>query len=435
MRQLIPSLVLITSITLAGCGGGQPQGGGHQMPPPMVGVASPIMRELAPEKEMTGAIEAVETVQVSPQVSGVVVKVHVADGAEVKAGDPIIDIDDKPFVAAVARAKAEVARAESQLALAKLQFTRSKQLVDGQVISRQQYDDNQAAVQTGEAALAAAKAALITSELDVGYAHITAPIAGRISRVLSTVGNQVQGGGPVQPTTITTLVSIDPIYVAFDVDEGTWQKVGQRLRGGTTGGAAVPVSVGLMGEQGHPHVGQVVFVDNRIDGTNGAIRIRARLPNPDHTLTPGAFARVRLETGAAKPVVLINERAVLSQLNTRYVLGVKETGETVFRPIRQGAAIGNLRIVEEGLSVGDRIVVVGMAKVFYPGMPVNPVPASMETLEMATPAGAPAGAPAPHGAEAKPDAKAKPDAAAKPDLPAAAKADAPATATKEGAKP
>lgn len=424
MRLLVPSLALIASLTLGACGGGQSHGdGGHQMPPPQVGVAAPIARELAPVKELTGTIEAVETVQISPQVSGPVVKVHVADGAEVKAGDPILDVDNRPFVAAVARAKAELARAEAQLALAKLQFERSKRLVDGQVISRQQFDDNSAAVQTGEAAVASAKAALITAELDVGYARITAPIAGRIGRIHATVGNQVQGGGPVQPTNVTTLVSIDPIYVSFDVDEGTWQQVSARLRAGTTGGDAVPVSVGLMGEQGHPHQGQVVFVDNRIDGTSGAIRVRAKLPNPTRSLTPGAFARVRLETGAVKPVVLIHERAILSQLNTRYVLGVKDTGETVFRPVRLGAAVGDLRIVEDGLSPQDKIVVVGLAKIFYPGMPVSPVSASMETLEMATP---PANAPAPAGDGVK--SAAQPDAAAKPTTAAA-------PANTEGTKP
>jgi RND family efflux transporter MFP subunit len=420
MRLLVLYLVIAVSLSIAGCGSDQQHGdGGHQMPPPQVGVAAPIARDLAPTKELTGAIEAVETVQVNPQVSGMVVKVHVADGAEVKAGDPILDIDDRPFVAAVARAKAELARAEAQLALAKLQFERSKRLVDGQVISRQQYDDNQAAVQIGEAAVAAAKAALITAELDVGYARITAPIAGRIGKVAATVGNQVQGGGPVQPTAITTLVSIDPIYVAFDVDEGTWQQVGPRLRAAAGGGPAVPVSVGLMGEQGHPHQGTVVFVDNRIEDTSGAIRVRAKLPNPDRSLTPGAFARVRLETGAVKPVVLVHERAILSQLNTRYVLGVKETGETVFRPVRLGAAVGDLRIIEDGLSPQDRLVVVGLAKVFFPGMPVTPVPASMETLEMAMP---PGGAPqAPAGSSA-------PTAALKAD-------DTAAPATTEGAKP
>lgn len=395
MRLLAPSLALVVALSLAACGGGQPLGahgaGGHQMPPPEVGVAAPISRELAPVKELTGTIEAVETVYLSPQVSGPVVKVHVADGVEVKAGDAILDIDNRPFVAAVARAKAELARTEAQLSLAKLQFERSKRLVDGQVISRQQFDDTQSAVQTNDAAVASAKAALITAELDIGYARITAPIAGRLGRITATVGNQVQGGGPVQPTNITTLVSIDPIYVSFDVDEGTWQKVSARLRAGATGGATVPVTVGLMGEQGHPHQGQVVFVDNHIDGTSGAIRVRAKLPNPDRSLTPGAFARVRLETGVAKAVVLVHQRAILSQLNTRYVLGVKDTGETVFRPVRLGAAVGDLRIVEEGLTPQDQIVVVGLAKVFYPGMKVKPVSASMETLEPATP---PAEAPA-----------------------------------------
>ena len=421
MRPLIPSLVFMVSVTLTSCGGDQAHGGGgHQMPPPQVGVATPISRELAPVKDLTGSIEAVEMVNISPQVSGPVVKVHVADGAEVKAGDQILDIEDKPFVAAVARAKAEVARAESQLTLAKLQFERSKRLVDGQVISRQQYDDNQAAVQTGEAVVAAAKAALITAELDLGYARITAPIAGRIGRISATVGNQVQGGGPVQPTHVTTLVSLDPIYVAFDIDEGTWQQVSSRLRASATGGTEVQVAVGLMGETGHPHRGHVVFVDNRIDNTSGAIRVRAKLANPDRSLTPGAFARVRLETGPAKPVVLVHERAVQSQLNTRYVLGVKESGETVFRPVRLGASVGDLRIVEDGLTPQDRIVVVGLAKVFFPGMQVSPQEASMETLEVKAPP-----------ADAAPQA----DAGAAVAPAAATTATAEATTTKEGTKP
>ena len=399
MRYLIPAFTVVCALTLSGCWDKKPPGaGGHQMPPPQVGVATPISRALAPVKELTGSIEAVDTVILNPRVNGVVVKVHVADGAEVKAGDAILDIDDLPLKATLARMQAQVASAEARQALAKLQFERGKRLVQDQVISRQLFDDQEAALRSADADVAAAKAGLLTAELDFSYAKVVAPISGRISKIQTTVGNLVQGGGPVPPTHLTTLVSIDPVYVTFDVDEGTWQHVGGRLRAATAGGDAVAVSVALMGEKGFPHVGQVVFVDNRIDNGSGAIRVRARIPNADRRLTPGAFARVQMETGPSRPVLLVHERAVQAQLNTRYVFGVDKDGVTSFRPVQLGAAVGDLRVVEHGLSAEDQVVVVGLAKIFYPGMPVNPALASMETLEFATPPaddkGAPDGAPA-----------------------------------------
>lgn len=415
----LAALILVPALAiLAGCGaGGAPGGHGHgggegggMPPPPQVGVAAPLARELPVMRELTGRVEATETVTLNPQVSGLVVKVHVADGAEVKAGDPILDIDEAPLKATLARVGAQLARAESQLAQAKLQFERGKRLVDGQVISRQQYDDQEAAVRTAEAEVAAAKAALTSAQLDLGYAKVKAPIAGRLGRILTTQGNLVQGGGPVPATMITTLVSIDPVYVSFDLDEGAWRQAGARLRASANGGAPVPVRVGLVGDQGFPHEGQVAFVDNRIDEGSGAMRVRARVANPDRLLTPGAFARVQVEIAPKRPVLLIHERAVQNQLDMRYVLTVDDKGGTGFRPVRLGDAVGPLRVVEGGLAAGERIVVLGLAKIFYPGMPVTPGEASMETLEMKdAPAGAPGAPPAPGGeapkAAATPDAK------------------------------
>ena len=410
MRLLVPALAVITTLGLSSCGGDQSHGaGGHQMPPPQVGVATPITRELPMVRELTGRIEAIETVELKPRVSGVVERVHVADGAEVKAGDPILDIDEKPLKATVARAGAEVARAESHLNQAKLQFERGKRLVDGQIISRQLYDDQEAAVHTSEAELAAAKAALESAQLDLGYARVTAPIAGRLGKILTTQGNLVQGGGPVPATLLTTLVGVDPLYVTFDLDEGTWRNMATRLRASASGGAAVPVTIGVVGENGFSHQGQVVFVDNRIDDGSGAIRVRAKVANPDRVLTPGAFARVRLETAPPRPVLLINERAVQSQLQTRYVYTVDDHGVTGFRPVRLGDSVGDLRVVDGGLAANERIAVIGLAKIFYPGMPVTAVAASMETLVME---GAPAGGPpAPAKPEGGPAADTKPTAA------------------------
>ena len=403
MRLLVTSLVIVTALTIAGCGAGAPGAhgdGGHQgPPPPEVGVAAPLARELPVVRELTARVEAIETVTLNPQVSGLVIKVHVADGAEVKAGDPILDIDEAPLRATLARVSAEVARAESHLTQAKLQFERGKRLISDQVISRQQYDDQEAAVRTAEAEVAAAKAALTSAQLDLGYAKLTAPIAGRLGKILTTQGNLVQGGGPVPATMITSLVSVDPVYVSFDLDEGTWRQVGARLRTSATGGTPVPVRVGMVGDQGFPHQGHVAFVDNQIDLGSGAIRIRARIPNPDRVLTPGAFARVQVEVAPARPVLLIHERAVQNQLDIRYVLTVDDKGGTAFRPVQLGDAVGTLRVVESGLKADERIVVLGLAKIFYPGMAVKPAEASMETLVMKN---------APANASAKPAADAKP---------------------------
>jgi RND family efflux transporter MFP subunit len=372
--------LFFSAALLASCTTQPDHGGGHQMPPPSVSVAKPLLRTMAATKEFTGVLEAVNMVHLSPQVSGLVTQVHVADGAEVKAGEPILTIDDRPFVATHARATAEIARAEAELNRARLQFERAKQLVEERVISRQQYDSDAAQLKVSEAAVAAAKAAQQSAELDLGYTRITAPISGRLGKITATVGNQVQGGGPVQPTLITTLVSLDPIYAVFDVDEATWQKIGARLRQDLAQGKAVSVQVGLTGETGYPHHGNITFIDNRIEGTSGALRLRAQIPNPNHTLTPGAFARVQLPIDEAKPTLLVHERALLSQLATRYVLGVKNTGETEFRPVTVGQQLGDLRVVISGLTAEDTIVTSGQAKVFFPGMPVAPQLVAMDTL-------------------------------------------------------
>ena len=382
MRTFLP---LFSVLFIASCGGDHAADGHHGMPPPQVGVAAPIMRELATERQLTGTIEAIEVVQLNPQVSGLVTRVYVADGAEVKAGEAILDIEKAPFIAAAERASAEVARAESRAHIANLQLQRGKNLVADKVISVQQFDDLEAAVKIAGADVAAAKAALVTAQLDLGYTKVSAPINGRIGKILTTVGNLVQGGGPVPPTYITTLVSLDQVYVTFDVDENTWNVLGGKLRASLTGGEPVPVAVGLIGENGHPHLGKVVFVDNRIDQGSGSIRVRAKLENRDRQLTPGAFARVRLQIAPPKPVILVHERAILSQINTRYVYTVGDDQKTQMRPIRLGESVGALRIVEEGLSTTDSVVVIGHAKLFMPNMQIAPQPANMETAIMTVP--------------------------------------------------
>jgi len=412
------SACIIASVVLCSCTQPSPQGGagaghgGFEMPPIPIGVAAPLVRDLAVEREITGRLEAISQVELKPRVSGVVEKVLIRDGVEVAAGEVLIEIDAKPFLAAVAKAEADVAHAQARLHQAELQLSRGKQLVSEKVVSQQTYDDEQTALETAQADVAAARATLDSARLDLGYTKVLAPISGRIGKVITTVGNLVQGGGPVPATLIATILSVDPVYAVFDVDETTWHQVGPSLRASASGGPAVPVQVGLNGDTGFPHRGTVVFVDNQIDGTSGSIRVRASLDNPDRLLTPGAFARVKLQLEAPKRTLLINERAVQAKLTTRFVFVAAADGSFQFRPVQLGESVDQYRVVTNGLAAEDRIAVNNFAKMFL-GMKTAPVPASMETLED-QPAPEAATDPGKASAASKPAVGAKPVAEAKP---------------------
>lgn len=381
-------------IVLAGCGGDPaPQGEVHAGPPPApVGMAAPIKRDVPVLRELTGRIEAVHLVDLKPRVGGLIEQVLVADGAEVKAGQVLLILDEKPLLTDLAQAEAQVVRAEAHLAQAQREVERNRTLVGEKVVSQQLFDDAESGRLAAAADVAAATAARDSAKLDLDYAKVVSPIDGRIGKVLVTAGNLVQGGGPVPPTLLATIVSIDPVYVAFDLDETAWNRIGLRLREAAAGGTAVPVQVGISGEEGFPHPGEVAFADNQIDTASGAIRLRARVANADRRLVPGAFARVKIETDAPRPVLLIHEESILSQLATKYVLVVGEGGSTTFRPVQLGEHVGRLRVVTGGLGPDEQIVVTNLAKVLYPGMPVLPKPVSMETLTDPT-ASAPAATP------------------------------------------
>ena len=403
----LTSSALAALALLAGCGKAPTAAPAGHMPPPPVGVAAPIAKTLPITREFTGRLEAMQTVELRSRVGGTILEVLVADGAEVKAGEVIMRIDDEPLKATLTRIEAERTGAAARQMQAQQQFDRTKDLVATKIVSQQAFDDAQSALNIATAVLAAADAGLVNAKLDLSHATITAPIAGRIGRIQSTVGNVVQASGMAPGTLLATLVSIDPVYAVFDLDETSWQKIGAGLRASATangkGDTAVPVSVALPGEQGFPHVGVVSFVDNQIDSVSGSIRIRATIPNPGRALTPGAFARIQLQVAPPRPVLLINERAVQSQLMTRYVLVVDDHGGTSFRPVQLGENAEGLRVVLTGLAPTDTIAVNNLAKIFFPGMPVSPVPASMVTTQNdAPPAGAPpAGAP-PAGAKPEP---------------------------------
>jgi len=381
-------LALVPLLALAGCGQApQPQAGGFPPPPP-VGAAAPIVKELPVERLLTGRIEAAAWVELRPRVGGTVVKVHVADGAVVKVGQPILEIDPVPLRATLARTDAEVARAAAALEQAKLAWARAQDLRGRDAVAQETFDNAKTGVAVAEAAAASAAAARTAAALDLEHATITAPIAGRLGRITATVGNVVQASGMAAGTVLTTLVADEQVDAVFDLDEATWNRLAPRLRAG-----GVPVRIGLAGEAEPTRAATVSFTDNVVDPTTGAIRLRARLVNADGALTPGSFARVALQIEAPRPVLLVHEKAILSQLALRYVLTVDEKGVTAFRPVQLGTAHGVLREVT-GLAPTEKIAVTNLARIFFPGMPVTPIPADMATATAQAPAA--------------PDAKAKP---------------------------
>ena len=408
---LVPALAL-----LAACGSQAPKGP-QEMPPMPVTVAQVIERAETEWSEVSGRVEAVALVEVRARVAGFVDKVAFTEGSLVKAGDPLFTIDARPFAAAVLRAEAEVANAKARFELAQRDAARSQDLLKAEAISQETADQRAAAVTVNQAQLRAAEAALVTAKLDVEYASIVAPMAGRIGRTFVTAGTLVGVGTPV----LATIVATDPVYVTFDLDERTFAAARAALTA-----PEGELRIGLEGESGHPHSAKVDFVDNRIDPATGTIRLRALLKNPDGAFVPGAFARVRLPLSTPGPRVLVDQRAIATDQDSKYVLVVGEGNVTAYRRIVTGPAVAGLRIVREGLKAGETVVLRGSPMV-RPGVPVAPMAEPQaETAPAAPGADAPA-APAAEGpsAEATPGATAI-DAAATPAAPAVPAAPTPA---------
>src|SRR6267142_830257 len=322
-------------------------------PLPQVSVAPVISRKVTESDEFTGRFEAVERVEIRPRVSGYISSVNFTEGSEVKKGDVLFVIDPRPYEAERDKARAGLAQAHSQLVLAKSERERAQANVE------------------------AAQAALDAAALNVTFTRLTAPIAGRISRALVTSGNFVTNG----QTPLTTLVSLDPIYVSFDGDEREYQKYTKLARDTAHGGsreARNPVLVGLADENGYPHPGAIVFVDNALDPATGTIRNRALLDNRDRVFTPGLFARIRLMGSGQHEAILINDSAIGTDQTVRYVLVVGAGNKVEYRPVQLGPVIDGLRVVQSGLAPGEIIVVNGLQRV-RPGAQVAPQRVAMGT--------------------------------------------------------
>ncbi|MBA1158775.1 efflux RND transporter periplasmic adaptor subunit [Microvirga sp. Marseille-Q2068] len=339
--------------------------------PPEVPVAEVLVRKVAPSLEYTGYIAAVESVEVRPRIGGYIQAVTVPEGGIVEQGQILFQVDPRPYQAMLEQSRAQLAQAEARLSQAEAEFARVDQLNDKGIASRDRYDGALANRRERQAQVQAAKSAVFTAELDLSYTRITAPISGRIDRVLVTQGNLVTGGNVGQATLLTTIVSVDPAYVYFDIDEGTYLTSLEKARSDRSGwtGAKLPVRVGLISDQGFPQQGILNFVGNRIDRSTGTIRARASLTNPDGRLAPGLFARVKLITDAPRETVLIDDQAVGTDQGKRYALVLAEGNKVEYRILKLGPVIAGMRSVLSGLAPGEKIIVKGLVR---PGMVVTP---------------------------------------------------------------
>ncbi|MEH6721775.1 MAG: efflux RND transporter periplasmic adaptor subunit [Aurantimonas endophytica] len=346
-------------------------------PAPEVEIAQVETRRMAETAEFLGRIEARETVELRAQVAGALDEVAFRDGALVEEGDLLFRIDPRPYEIALTQAKARVAETQARLAAAQATLGRTSQLVERAIVSREAFDEAQAESETLVAQTEAARAAVLAAELDLSFTEIAAPISGRIGRASLTRGNYVAAGDG-SATPLARIASVDPIHVSFDVDEGTYLKfLADRSPLPEAGRGALKVAVGLMGEDGVLHEGTVDFIDNRVDPTTGTVKARAALPNPDGRLAPGFFARVQISLGEPQRTVLVDESAVGTSQDQRFVLVLGEKNTLEYRAVELGQAVGDMRIVTAGLKPGEEIMMKGLAR---PGMQVVPVPHAVASV-------------------------------------------------------
>lgn len=327
------------------------------MPTPAVDVevATVIAESITDWQSYSGRIEAVDHVDVRPQVPGTIVAVHFKDGATVRKGDPLFTIDPRPYQAEVDKADAQLAAAQARAVYTTTDAARADRLLSDNAIAKRDYDEKHNAAREADAAVKAAKAALESAQINLGYTRVTAPIAGRVSRAELTVGNIVTAG--TSAPLLTTLVSMSPVYASFNVDEQTYLQYLGRDRD-----AAVPVFLGLANEDGFSRKGAVASVDNRLDTVSGTIRVRARFDNTDGALVPGLYARVKVGGGAPHPAVMVAEAAIGTDQARKFVLVIDHDHKVQYREVQLGALHDTLRVITSGLKPGEQIVVNGLQR-------------------------------------------------------------------------
>ncbi|MEP6572895.1 MAG: efflux RND transporter periplasmic adaptor subunit [Gemmatimonadota bacterium] len=373
-----PTTILATLASigsLASCGSTPPAA----PPPPAVTVAAVPERPVTAWNEFTGRLQAVDAVEIRPRVSGYIKRVVFAEGKEVRKGDVLFEIDARPYEADLARAEAQLEQARTSASLATRDVARAERLVKVQAISREEFDSRTSAVANGAAAVRAAEAAVETAKLNLDWTHVRSPISGRVGRAEVTEGNLVQAGPPATAL-LTTVVSLDPIYVYFESDEQSYLRYAALTRSGPrvdAGHTRRQVFLGLANEDGqYPHEGYVDFVDNQLNPETGTIRLRAVFSNRDRIFTPGLFARIHLPESEKFVAPLVLDKAIGTDQDKKFVLVLKADSTVDYRPVKLGPLVDGLRVVSSGLKAGERVVINGLQRV-RPGMKVTATSADM----------------------------------------------------------
>ena len=381
------SILVCSALAVAACGG---KAGGGPPPPPQVTVAQVLEKRVKDWDEFTGRLQAVETVEIRPRVSGYIDKVAFTEGSLVKRGTLLFVIDPRPYQADYDRAAADVKRFKTALELGRIELARVQHLKESGAVSQEELDERLSTVAQAEANVAGSTAALEAAALNLSFTKVISPIDGRVSRAEVTRGNLVTGGSN-GGTLLSSVVSMDPIYLYFDADEQSFLRYTQMARSGerpNSHDSGSPVQVGLANEEGFPHAGTVDFVDNQLNPQTGTIRARAVLQNKDGQFTPGLFARVQLLGSGEYSAILIEDRAVNTDQNQKYVFVVGANNQIEYRKVKLGRVIDGLRVVREGLKAGDVIVVNGAQRV-HPGITVTPQRITMGADGAAAASGAP----------------------------------------------
>jgi multidrug efflux system membrane fusion protein len=343
-----------------------------------VSVAVVEQRPATTWNEFSGRLEAIDRVDVRPRVAGAVLAVHFREGALVKKGDLLVTIDPAPYAAEVDRTEAQLASAQARVVLTKKELQRGQQLIGTQVLTQRDFDQRENANREAEASVRAAEAALKTTRLNLDYTQVRAPVSGRVGKIEITVGNLVSAGAgaPI----LTTLVSVNPIYASFSADEDI---VTRALKG--LGPQAdthlqverIPVRMGTATSDGTPYRGKLQLIDNQVDARSGTVRVRAVFDNADGSLMAGQFVRLSMGQAKSEPALLVDERAIGTDQNKKYVMIVGDDNKAVYREISVGVAVDGLRIVNGGLQKGERIVVNGLQRI-RPGALVAPQMVAMD---------------------------------------------------------
>lgn len=370
IKNIKTSLLLSSLGLLIACGEVAEPQVQAQAQAPVVSVAPVIHERLTEWDEFTGRLQAPESVELRPRVSGYIDKVAFEEGAIVEAGTPLFFIDRRPFEAEVKRLNAELTGVKSRLKLAQISYQRADTLSAKNTLSKEIFDNRFAELEQAKASVQSVSAALDLAKLNLSYTHVEAPITGRVSSAGITAGNYVSAGQSV----LTTIVSTDRVYAYFNTDEQTYLKYVKLAKEGTRPSSRDvknPVFMALANESDYPHEGFIDFIDNQVNPATGTIRARAVFSNEDGAFVPGLFARIKLVGSSSYEGILIDDKAIGTDLNNKFVLVLDENNTVQYRQVTMGEKLNGLRIIKSGLNAEDQIVVKGLQRV-RPGTPVAP---------------------------------------------------------------